>query len=72
MGAPNGSWDFYGSGPVISTATGTTNYITGGSTDIFSVRTGTAYFNIGANSTLTVSVPFMQNSNTGSSPTSTS
>ena len=49
-------------GAVISTATGTTNFIMGaGTTENFSVRTGTAYFNLGANSTLTISVPIMQN-----------
>ncbi len=67
--APSGSWDFFGTGAVISTASGTSNFIAGaGTADIFSVRTGTAYFNVGANSTLTISVPIMQNSNAGSSP----
>ena len=66
--APNGTWDFEGTGPVISTAPATANYIAGGSTDIFSVRTGTAYFSLGASSSLTINVPIMQNGNTGSSP----
>jgi autotransporter-associated beta strand protein len=66
--APNGTWDFFRSGAAITTAPGTANFITGGPTDIFSLRTGTAYFSLGANSTLTINVPIDQNSSSGSSP----
>jgi autotransporter-associated beta strand protein len=64
-GAPNGSWDFFGT--TIETVSGTTNYITGGSANIFSVR-GNGSINLDANSTLTITVPIMQNSSVGSSP----
>ncbi len=65
----DGSWDFFGpaSGTTITTASGTTNFFTGtGGFGIFSVRMGTSYFSLGANSTLNVSVPILQNHNTGS------
>ncbi len=66
-GLPNGSWNMDGTGAVISTAIGTTNFIMGaGATEDFAVRTATAYFSLGANSTLNISVPIMQYS--GGSP----
>ena len=34
----------------------------------FSLRIGTSYFNLGANSTLAINIPIEQNSNSGSSP----
>ena len=61
-GAPNGAWNFFGN--TISTASGTTNYITG--VGDFAVRTGTASFNLGANSTLTITVPVMEYTATSS------
>ncbi len=65
----DGSWDLFGAGATISTATGTTNFISGsGTAEDVSIRNGLSYFNIGANSTLTVGVPILQNHNSGSSP----
>ena len=61
-GAPDGAWDFFGN--TISTASGTTNYITG--VGDFAVRTGSASFNLGANSTLTITVPVMEYTPTSS------
>ena len=61
-GAPNGAWNFFGN--TISTAPGTTNYLTG--VGDFAVRTGTASFNLGANSTLTITVPVMEYTATSS------
>jgi fibronectin-binding autotransporter adhesin len=63
-GAPNGAWNFFGN--YIATAPSTSNYI-GGLGD-FSLRTASCYFNLGASSSLTISVPITQNTNSSATP----
>ena len=64
FGTPNGAWDWFGGN--ISTAFGTTNFING--TGNFSLRSAAAYLNLGAGSTLNISVPITQNTNSGGTP----
>jgi fibronectin-binding autotransporter adhesin len=63
-GSPNGAWNFFGGS--ISTASSTSNYITG--VGAFSLRTPSAFFNLGASSSLTISVPITQNTGTTATP----
>ena len=63
-GTPGGAWNFFGN--YIATAAGTSNYISG--IGDFSLRTSSCYFNLGANSSLTISVPVSQNANTTATP----
>ena len=64
----SGAWDWYGNGnaATITTASGTTNFING--TGGFSLRGASNYFNLGANSTLIISVPVIQNGNSSNTP----
>ena len=59
----NGTWDFYGNS--IATAAATNNYING--SGALSLRTSTCSFNLGSNSTLSVSVPII-GFNNGTTP----
>ncbi len=60
----NGAWNFFGN--YIQTASNTANYIAGAGA--FSLRANNCYFNLGTNSTLNVSVPIIQNSNSSNTP----
>jgi autotransporter-associated beta strand protein len=59
-----GAWNFFGN--YIQTASSTANYIAGAGA--FSLRNNNCYFNLGANSTLNISVPIIQNINSSNTP----
>ncbi len=60
----NGAWDFFGGS--ITTAASTANSISG--TGAFSLRTNTVFFDTLSGSTLTISSPIIQNTNSANTP----